>query len=95
MFSAQRLVAAVIRHDGGAPTVAFLIDLRERTQVARLVLLVIAMFIGDVVIVSPKYMFYVLRWMRADCSARRIVYGSSGASSCGSRRSRSSPSSAS
>ncbi|KAI0741001.1 hypothetical protein C8Q76DRAFT_791368 [Earliella scabrosa] len=50
VFSAQRLVAAVIRHDGGAPTVAFLIDLRERTQVARLVLLVIAMFIGYVVI---------------------------------------------
>ncbi|KAI0753185.1 hypothetical protein C8Q80DRAFT_1096103 [Daedaleopsis nitida] len=50
VFSADRLVAAVIMHDGGAPTVAFLTDLRERTQVARLVLLVIDMFLGDVVI---------------------------------------------
>ena len=39
-------------NEGGADqSVAFLIDLRERTQVARLILLVISMFLGDVVIV--------------------------------------------
>ncbi len=50
-FSAERLVRAMVNEGGGDQSVAFLIDLQEQTQVARLVLLIIAMFLGDVVIV--------------------------------------------
>nr|VWP00377.1 SH3 domain-containing protein [Ganoderma boninense] len=49
-FSAERLVRAMVNQGGADQSVAFLIDLRERTQVARLILLVISMFLGDVVI---------------------------------------------
>ena len=41
----------MVDEPGGERSIAFLIDLRERNQVARLILLVIAMFLGDVVIV--------------------------------------------
>ncbi|PIL33645.1 hypothetical protein GSI_04268 [Ganoderma sinense ZZ0214-1] len=51
-FSAERLVRAmhIVNEGGGEQSVAFLMDLGERNQVARLILLMIAMFLGDVVI---------------------------------------------
>ncbi|KAI0788176.1 hypothetical protein C8Q74DRAFT_661576 [Fomes fomentarius] len=50
VLTADRLIAAVVRHGGGEATAAFLIDLQERTQIARLAILFVDMFLGDVVV---------------------------------------------
>ncbi|TBU27905.1 hypothetical protein BD311DRAFT_664523 [Dichomitus squalens] len=49
-YSAKRIILAMVNEGGGEAAVLFFTDLRERTQVARLILLVIDMFLGDVVI---------------------------------------------
>ena len=55
-FSAQRIILAVVSQGGGEATTLFFTDLRERTQVAKTILLVMDMVIGDVVIVCSHHL---------------------------------------
>ncbi|KAI0753190.1 hypothetical protein C8Q80DRAFT_1267613 [Daedaleopsis nitida] len=57
-FTAQRLITAVVKYGGGEAATSFLIDNRERAQVARVAVLELDIFLGDVVVAYGAWIIW-------------------------------------